>query len=57
MKDELLEELVEEIMRNYHMGNYDDYLNEELRKQYRQMLIEEKPIERIDTNACSKDVC
>lgn len=56
MKDEVLEEIVEEIMRCYHMNNYNEYSNEELREQYRQMLAEGKPIERIKTNGSSKNV-
>ena len=42
MTKEMLEEMVEEIMRMYHMGNYEDYSNEELREKYRQMLIEKE---------------
>lgn len=47
-KDEVLEELIEEIMRRYHMGNYEEYSSEELREQYRQMLAAGKPITRIE---------
>ena len=48
MTNEMLEELVEEVMRCYHMGNYEEYSSEELREKYRQMLKEEKRIERIE---------
>lgn len=50
MTNEALEEFVEEIMRQYHMGNYEDYNSEELRDKYRKMLKEGKD------NASSKDV-
>ena len=41
MSNEAIERLVEEIMRMYHMHNYDDYNNEELREHYRQILRKE----------------
>ena len=41
MSNEAIELMVEEIMRMYHFGNYDDYSSEELREQYRQMLRKE----------------
>lgn len=48
MSNEGIEEFVEEIMRYYYMGDYEKYNDEELREQYRKMLIEDKPIERIE---------
>ena len=48
MTNEELEELVEEVMRCYHMGSYKDYSDEELREKYRQMLKEGKKVERIE---------
>ena len=41
MSNEAIEEMVEDIMRCYHMGSYDDYVNEELREKYRKMLKED----------------
>ena len=38
MSEELIELTVEEIMRMYHMKNYNEYNDEELREQYRQVL-------------------
>lgn len=40
MNTETVENLVEEIMRQYHMHNYEEYSNEELRNKYRKMLYE-----------------
>ena len=42
MTQQEIEEYVEEIMRMYHMKNYDDYLSEELREKYRKIVIEEE---------------
>ena len=41
MSNEMIEQVVEEIMRLYHFGNYDEYSSEELRESYRQMLRKE----------------
>lgn len=41
MSNELIEQVVEEIMRMYHFGNYDEYNDEKLREHYRQMLRKE----------------
>ena len=48
MTEKEIEEMVEETMRCYHMGSYKDYSNEELREKYRQMLKEDKKIEKIE---------
>jgi hypothetical protein len=48
MDNEMLEEMVEDVMRCYHMGSYEDYSNETLREKYRQMLKEGKKIEKIE---------
>lgn len=37
----MIEELVEEIMRQRHFTSYEEYLSEELREKYRQMLTKE----------------
>ena len=42
MTKEALEEMVEEIMRRYHMGSYEEYSNEELREKYRQRILKEE---------------
>lgn len=42
MSNEMVELLVEEIMRKYHMGNYEEYVNKELREEYRQKLLKEE---------------
>jgi hypothetical protein len=41
MDKEMIEELVEEIMRQCHFTSYEEYTNEELREKYRRMLTEE----------------
>lgn len=41
MDSEMLEEMVEDIMRSYHMKNYEEYSSEELREKYRKMLQED----------------
>ena len=48
MTEEAIEMFVEEIMRQYHAGNYEEYSNEELREKYRQMLRNNETIERIE---------
>lgn len=40
MSNEAIEEMVEDIMRMYHFGNYEEYNSEELREKYRKMLKE-----------------
>jgi hypothetical protein len=42
MDREVLEEMVEEIMRYYYMGDYEKYSSEELREKYRQELLEKE---------------
>lgn len=42
MSNEMVELLVEEIMRKYHMGSYEEYASEELREKYRQKLLKEE---------------
>ena len=41
MTNEVIEMMVEEIMRRNHMGSYEEYSDEELRELYRQNFIEE----------------
>jgi len=53
MNKEEIEEIVEEIMRNYYMGDYDKYSNEELRNKYRQLILEGKQIIKVEEYACS----
>ena len=48
MTDEAIEMFVEEIMRRYHMKNYEEYSNEELREKYRQMLKNDGTIKKIE---------
>jgi hypothetical protein len=50
MTDRDIEEMVEDIMRCYHMGSYEAYSSEELREKYRQMIKDGKKIERIKEN-------
>lgn len=50
MNNEVLEMMVEEIMRIMGYNSYEDYNNEELREKFRQMLREE------DTDAGSKNI-
>lgn len=45
----MIEDLVEEIMRQYHFSSYKEYTNEELREKYRRMLTEEN---KEKSNAC-----
>lgn len=40
MEKEALEIMVEDIMRAYYFGDYENYTNEELREKYRKMLQE-----------------
>ena len=42
MNEEKIEILVEEIMRQFHFGSFEDYNNEELREYYREMLRKEE---------------
>ena len=41
MNDEMIDEIVEIIMRAKHFGTYEDYINEESREYYKQMLQKE----------------
>lgn len=50
MSNEVLEMMVEEVMRMSGYNSYEDYNNEELREKFRQMLREE------DTDASSENV-
>jgi hypothetical protein len=50
MSNEVLEMMVEEVMRMSGYNSYEDYNNEELREKFRRMLREE------DTNASSENV-
>jgi hypothetical protein len=42
MTNEAIELMVEEIMRQYHFGDFDAYNSEELRAKYRKMLQEDE---------------
>ena len=53
MNEALLEILVEEIMRKYHMRNYEEYASEELREKYRQKILNE---EKEKSNASRKNL-
>ena len=50
MSSDAIEEMVEEIMRQYHMGSYEDYNSKELREKYYRML------EEANRDASSEDV-
>ena len=38
MSDQEIEDLVETIMRQYYMGNYEAYMNEEIRNKWKERL-------------------
>ena len=48
MSEEIIEAMVEEIMRQYHMGSYKEYNDESLREYYRTLLKEREK----EKNAC-----
>lgn len=48
MTKDQIEEIVEEIMRCYHMHNYAEYSDEVLRTKYRELVEQGRIIERIE---------